>query len=265
MAIAKTRSLVILFVLFLMLLVYTLPARLVVPVLTPESAGVYLQNIDGFWHKGTASSVNIYVAGVAVPLQNMSWDCSLLSLLVGRLSADIRAEFSGKPIEFTASRSAGGDLSVDNLFADINFDDIRPLMRQLIVPIDGGLILRDVELGYNGSWFEHLDGRAQLTNLVTEMPIGPLEIGDITFLLSTAEDGSNADERNVSGKLQADIIEYQGSYGLDGSVFMQQNGALEAFLTSMPDSTVPPMIVQQMSMIFGPPTNGQFTFNYSDE
>jgi len=263
--VVSKRGIALLLAIFFLGLLYTFPARIFIPMLNPERAGVYLQGVEGFWHRGGARSLEIHSVDLSIRLHDVQWDAWASSLLIGRAGAELEAKFSGKPVRFSISRNTAGDLDIHNLSADILFADIRPILRQLIVPVDGRLILQEVDLGFDGRWFDYFRGNAELKNLVATMPVGPLSIGDMTFELSQADSAQPASDQ-AGLPLQAEIIEYSGDYGLGGSVSMQQsNWAVVANLSSRPDPAVPPMIVQQMGLLFGPPVNGQFTLNYSDE
>ena len=190
-------------------------------------------------------------------LENVHWNVSLSKLLLANASAELTANFSGRAVRATVSRSLFGNSSVSKLSAMLNFDDIRPLMRTLVVPVNGSIELREVSFDHDGEWITGLSGTSTLRQLSAIAPLGEITLADeIVLSLSTAEDAATR-------SLEAAVTKYTGQFGLEGNASLQRGFNYAINLSSMPDGTVEPMILQQMGMIFGPPVQGQYFFEYS--
>lgn len=249
------RFIAIAVILFCVTATYTLPAKLLVSAVGVSNAGVYLQGASGYWHDGRAQTLHIALPDYAVQLQNVAWDLSFSKLLLGQLSADLTARFAGRDARATVSRSLFGTTAVADLSMMIDFDDIRPLMNNLIVPLNGRVELRDVSLAYDGSWISKASGIARISQLSASVPLGELAIGNFDLVM--------AQDNATSAPLRAEIANYAGAFGLTGDAQLQADRSYELGLISEPDGTVQAIVLQQMGMIFGPPTQGQYAFEYA--
>ncbi|MFK8018316.1 MAG: type II secretion system protein N [Pseudomonadales bacterium] len=243
---------------FFLVLFFTMPAKLLLSMLGLQRVGIYFQGSQGYWHKGESQLLQLRIQGHTLQLEDVVWNVSLSKLMLANASAELTANFSGRTLRATISRSLFGSSSVSELSAMLNFDDIRPLMRTLIVPVNGSIELRDVSFDHDGEWITSLSGTSIFRQLSAIAPLGEIALGDeLVLSLSVADDDT------ATGSLEANLIKYTGQFGLEGSATLAPNLKYAIKLTSVPDGTVEPIIVQQMGMIFGPPVQGQYFFEYS--
>ncbi len=240
--------------LFLVLLLLTAPARVLVTSLGLHRAGLYFHGVSGRWHEGESRELQIHTPSAAVRLADVRWDLKLSQLFLGRFAAEFTARFSEQPVAVNVSHSLFGETRVNGLTVGFSLLEIKPLLRDLLIPLDGFVRIEDLSFSYSNSWFTFLQGRVQLRSLLASLPAADIDIGDLLLELKLAEsDGRKA-------PLLAESIDYQGRYGIDVNLRMQPNRSYTLTLGSRPDDTVPTTLVQQMGMLFGPPLNGRHQF-----
>ena len=248
------KILFVLFCLFLVGLVYSAPARLLLAPLNLDQQGVYLQGVNGKWFNGGSDVFQVSTPQYDVQLQNLKWDIQFSRLLEGQLGVDIAAEFAGRPITADVAVAPDGTVTVSNLKGTVSFSDIAPLV-SADVPIQGMAHTEKLSFTLKQGWPHDIDGVVAINNVTVVSPIITLVLGNMTLQLSDIEAAQPA-------TVLAEIIEYQGQYGLQGQFELDQSSHYQLVLSSKPDDTLDPLIAGQMQMFFGAPMNGRFSFEY---
>ncbi|MFK7731601.1 MAG: type II secretion system protein N [Pseudomonadales bacterium] len=251
------RSKLILSVGFVLTLIATAPAREVISAIGLDRFGVYLSGTSGVWHKGKSESLEIQLPQFAVRINSAQWDLSIWRLLLGQVAADINGEFAGKPVQFFFVQSLFGQTQLRNLSLELGSRELQPLLRSLIVPLRVDLQAQNINLIYKDGWFKAASGKLQLRNVSASMPAATINAGSALLNLSMSETSSES-----GAPLRLTIESYQGAYGLSGNAEILPNREYGLNLASEPDGTIEPMILQQMGLIFGPPKQGKYRFDY---
>ncbi len=251
------RSKLILGVGFVLTLIVTAPAREVISVIGLDRLGIYLNGTSGVWHKGQSESLQVQLPRFAVRIDSVQWRISVWRLLLGQVAADINGEFAGKPVQFFVVQSLFGQTQLRDLSFELGAAELQPLLRSLIVPLRGELQAQNINLIYKDDWIKAASGKLQLRNVSASMPAATINAGSVLLNLSMPET-SNAQ----GAPLRLTIASYQGAYGLSGHAEVLPKREYRLNLASEPDGTVEPMILQQMGMLFGPPSQGKYHFEY---
>ncbi len=243
------------FCLFLIGLVFTAPARLLLSQLNLENQGLYLQGVDGKWFQGRSDVFQISTPHYDIQLHDFEWELKFSHLLKGQLGADLKAQFAGRPLTAEVLASPDGQVTVNHFKGAVSFSDISSLV-SADVPIQGLAHTDDLSFRLIQGWPNTLEGVVRLNNVSVVSPIITLVLGNMDLKLSDIENA-----RPPSALAQ--IIDYQGQYGLQGQFELDQAGSYALALSSKPDDTLDPLIARQMQMFFGSPLNGRFSFEYS--
>lgn len=251
------RSKLILGVGFVLTLIATAPAREIVSAVGLERFGVYLSGTSGYWHRGHSESMQVQLPEYAVRIDSVQWNLSLWRIFLGQIAADINAEFAGKPVTFFVVQSLFGQTQIRELSLELGSRELQPLLQSLIVPLRGDLQAQNINLIYKDGWITAASGKLQLRKVSATMPAATISAGSVLLNLSTPE--TSAEQ---GAPLWLTIESYQGAYGLSGRAEILPDRKYRLDLASEPDGTIEPMILQQMGMIFGPPTQGKYRFEY---
>lgn len=251
------RSKLILGVGFVLTLIVTAPAREVISAIGLDRFGVYLNGTSGVWHKGQSESLQVQLPQFAIRIDSVKWRISVWRLLLGQVAADINGELAGKPVQFFVVQSLFGQTQLRDLSLELGSEELQPLLRSLIVPLRGDLQAQNISLIYKDDWIKAASGKLQLRNVSASMPAATINAGSVLLNLSMPETSDTQ-----GAPLRLTIDSYQGAYGLSGNAEILPSREFKLDLFSEPDGTVQPMILQQMGMLFGPPTQGKYSFEY---
>lgn len=251
------RSKLILGVGFVLTLIATAPAREVISALGLDRFGIYLSGTSGVWHKGQSESLQVQLPEYAIRIDSVQWRLSVWRLLLGQAAADINGTFAGKPVQFFVVQSLFGQTQLRDLSLELGSEELQPLLRALIVPLRGTLQAQNINLIYKAGWIKAASGKLQLRNISASMPAATINAGSLLLNLSMPETSDNQ-----GAPLRLTIESYQGAYGLSGNAEVLPNREYRLNLASEPDGTIEAMILQQMGMLFGPPTQGKYRFDY---
>lgn len=238
-------------VLFVLLLILSMPARVLLSFVDVTQFGIYAQAVSGPWYAASSQRVRVQTPGLAVDLTNLKWRIKPLSLLSGRLMLALDAEFAQRPVQADVGIGVGGRVFVQHLHAAVPMQEFAPLMTRLTFPVDGQINLQDVSLELHQQWPTELRGKVLLTNVTLTLPVQLLDVGDVLLGL-----GMQDNDAVVA------IIENDGQLGLGGQLALAANRRFGLLLTSTPSDQLSRELRQQMQALLGNPDNGKFSLRY---
>ncbi len=237
--------------LFVLLLIFTMPARVLLAFVDVTQFGVYAQGVSGPWYAADAARVRVITPELAVDLTNLKWRLRPLALLRGRIMLALNAEFAQRPVEAVVGASVGGRLFAQNLRAALPLQEFQPLMTNLLFPVDGQVNLQDISLELKQQWPVQLSGNVLLANMTVTTPVQLLEVGDVVL-------GLEMEDNDVA----VPIIENNGQLGLGGQLTLKAERRFGLLLTSTPSEQLSRELKMQMQAMLGQPDNGQFSLRY---
>lgn len=238
-------------VLFVLLLIFSMPARVLLSFVDVTQFGVYAQGLSGPWYAAHATRVRVQASDVAVELTNVKWRAQPLALLRGRFMLALAAEFAQRPVRATVGVSIAGRVIVQHLQAAVAMQEFAPLMTGLAFPIDGQIDVQDVSLELLQRWPAELDGKVLLTNVTLTTPVQLLAVGDVLLGLGMRDND-----------VLLEIMENSGQLGLDGQLTLAADHRFGLLLTSTPSEQLSRELRMQMQALLGNPDNGKFSLRY---
>lgn len=237
--------------LFVLLLVVTMPARVLMAFVDVTQFGVYMQGVSGPWYAAHAARVRVVTPELAVDLGNLKWRVQPLAMLRGRLMLALQAEFAQRPVEATVGAGIGGRVYAQQVRAALPLNEFAPLMTNLLFPVDGQINLQDISLELKQQWPVQLTGKVLLANMTVTTPVQLLEVGDVLL-------GLEMEDNDVV----VPIIENSGQLGLGGRLTLSEEHRFGLLLTSTPSDQLSRELQAQMQAMLGRPDNGQFSLRY---
>ncbi|MGI9292672.1 MAG: type II secretion system protein N [Pseudomonadales bacterium] len=237
--------------LFVLLLVLSMPARVLLSFVDVTQFGLYAQGVSGPWYAASSTRVRLQTPSAAIDLTNLEWRVMPLALLRGRFMLALDAEFAQRPVEAAVGIGVSGRVFVQHLSAAVPMREFAPLMTQLTFPIDGQINLQDVSLELQQGWPSELHGKVLLTDVTLMLPIQLLAVGDV--LLGLGMQGND---------ILLAIIENNGQLGLGGQLTLAADRRYGLLLNSTPSEQLSPELRRQMQTMLGNPENGQFSLRY---
>ena len=237
--------------LFVLLLILTMPARVLLAFVDVTKFGVYAQGVSGPWYAAHAARVRVVTPELAVDLTNLKWRVQPLALLRGRFMLALNAEFAQRPVEATVGAGIGGRVFAQNVRAALPLQEFAPLMTNLLFPVDGQINLQDVSLELKQQWPAELSGNVLLANMTVTTPVQLLDVGNVLL-------GLEIEDNNVV----VPVIENNGQLGLGGKLTLEQARRFGLLLTSTPSDQLSSELQTQMQAMLGQPDNGQFSLRY---
>jgi hypothetical protein len=203
-----------------------------------------LTGVEGTLWTGRAAAGT--VGGLS--LRDVNWDIHVLRLLIGRLSAEVKAQLSDGGLSANVTITPGGRLALTGVRASTSLPTLKG-----VLPVSGTQGRADVSL----SRLELDDGR--LVEVVGELKLADLEItplmstgprrlvpiGNYTVqFLDSSGKGVNATFRDTGGPLEVTgtlVMDNARAYTLDGMVKPRSDAPQElinglAVLTQDPDA-----------------------------
>jgi general secretion pathway protein N len=227
---------------YLAFILVSFPAGTAYALFAPRE--LVLTGIQGTLWAGRAA------AGAAgnLALRDISWDLHVLRLLIGRFSAEIRAQLSDGGFSGNVTITPGGRVALTGVRASTSLPTLKA-----ILPVSGTQGRADVSL----SRLELDDGR--LVEVVGELKLADLEItplvavgprrlvpiGDYTVqFLESSGKGVNATFRDTGGPLEVTgtlVVDNARAYTLDGMIKPRADASQEilnglAVITQDPDA-----------------------------
>lgn len=245
------RFLLPIILLFVLLLIVSMPARVLLSFVDLTQFGVYAQGVSGPWYAASSKRVRVQTPSFAVDLTKIKWRLKPLALLRGRFMLALDTEFAQRPVEAAVGVGIGGRVIVQHLHATVPMQEFAPLMTKLAFPIDGQINLQDVSLELHQQWPAELRGKVLLTDVTLTLPIQLLEVGDVLLGLGMQDDD-----------MLLAIIENSGQLGLGGQLTLAANHRFGLLLTSTPSEQLSRELRMQMQTLLGNPDNGKFSLRY---
>lgn len=223
---------------FMLWLIATIPARLVLAHVSNAVPMFYAEGVSGTIWSGSAARVVINAAGFSQDLGETHWQLHPTALLLGRLSVSLNARNGREHVTTDASVSLGGKIRLSNTDISLPASIIRsyaPLPAQ----IDGTLSLQMKSAAISSSVLDELDGVITWQDAQIDFSGTPVKIGGVVAQLSLGD----------KGHYQVVLSDLGGDLGVAGQVlFMPQerNWSADVKLTPRPglDPTVAGMITQ---------------------
>ncbi|MGI9286220.1 MAG: type II secretion system protein N [Pseudomonadales bacterium] len=238
-------------VFFLLLLILSMPARVLLSFVDITQFGIYAQGVSGPWYAASSQRVRVQTPSLAVDLTNLKWRVKPLASLRGRFMLALDAEFAQRPVQAVVGISVGGRVFVQHLHAAVPMQEFAPLMTRLTFPIDGQINLQDVSLELHQQWPVELRGKVLLTEVTLTLPIQLLDVGDVLLGL-----GMQDKDAVVA------VIENDGQLGLGGQLTLAANHRFGLLLTSTPSAQMSRELRVQMQAMLGNPDKGKFSLRY---
>lgn len=247
----KLKYLIAAILVYLFFLVYHLPASVVFSQLQlPRN--IVIKDISGSIWSGQASSVAIRVNGITLDVGSLGWNLNVFSLLLGKVSADIKVNKESEYLSTNLAYHLSGLINLEETEFSINLETLQPLTygmpftysglirgklqnvffkKNEVMAMTGRVTLNGIKLvspqqQHFGDYLVELDaGENDDTRANFKDAGGPVEV---TGLLKVQKDSSYS----VSARLFArekqleNVLGFLGSRDGSGRVNFQYNGRL---------------------------------------
>jgi len=181
-----------------------------------NTMGVQLGSVSGTLWQGKARTINIQ----GVVLRETEWEIAPLTLLIGKLSMDIRSDLPGGFASGHFSLSAGGTLAVSNLEMAT---DIEPFSKALNLPTAVGKVSARIDyLEVSDGWFRSLVGTARIGNFV----LVPRQ-GTQSAVTVGMEALFNVEEISEDKTLTGTVKDIDGPFEVDAELFLAPPASYE--------------------------------------
>jgi general secretion pathway protein N len=223
---------------FILWLIATIPARLVLAHVSNAVPSFYAEGVTGTVWSGKAARIVISAAGINQDLGETQWQLHPLALLLGKLSVTVDARNGRDRFATDASFSLGGRLSLSDTDVTLPASIIRSWV-PLPAQIDGTLALQLKSLSVANAVADDLDGVLTWQDARIDFSGTPVRIGGVAARLSLGD----------KGQYKVALADLGGDLGIAGQLlYMPQdrNWSADVQLTPRPglDPNVAAMIGQ---------------------
>jgi general secretion pathway protein N len=238
---------------FLLWLIATIPARLVLAHVSNAVPMFYAEGVSGTIWSGSAARIVINAAGFNQDLGETHWQLHPSALLLGRLSVSLDAKNGREHVTTDASVSLGGRVTLANTDISLPASIIRswaPLPAQ----IDGTLSLQLKSLAMASAIIDDLNGVLTWQDAQVDFSGTPIKIGGVVAQLSLGN----------KGQYQVALSDLGGDLGVGGQLlFMPQerNWAADVKLTPRPG--LDPNVASMISQFGARDASGAISFRQS--
>jgi hypothetical protein len=223
----------------LLFVITNVPARLGVDLL--RSAGVQAGSASGTLWRGEVASLR--VAGLG--LGRTRWVLHPLSLLTGRLSADIDTELPGGFIRGRAEAGLGGRLALIDTEAASPLSNLAPLLG---LPIAGGEANASIQrLVVEDNWPTVAVAELRVGNLPLALPGMMPEPGAIGSFAAVFD----LPELAAGDPLVGELRDLGGALEIDGNISLSPPNNYDIAGLLKPRDSAPPSLTQGL-VLFGP-------------
>jgi len=224
---------------FVLFLLTGLPASVVTGLAGNEA--LRFRGVSGTAWTGEVAALSIG----DYPVRNLGWSLHPLALLLGRLSADIRADIPGGSLRGRLEAGLGG-LALSNFEAGGN---LRPVARAIGLQQAGGRGRVAIEvLGINGGWPRKAVGSLRVTGFPL-LPDGGAP-GDFQLDVTAPEIGED-------GRFSADIKDLGGPLEVSGTLTLSPPGDYELNSLVRPRPDAPSALVDGLSLLGAADASGR--------
>jgi len=235
---------------FILWLIATIPARLVLAHVSNSVPMFYAEGVSGTIWSGSAARVVINAAGFNQDLGETRWQLHPTALLLGRLSVSLDAHNGREHVITDASVSLGGRIRLANADVSLPASIIRswaPLPAQL----DGTLSLQLKSLAIANAVIDDMSGALTWQDAQVDFSGTPIKIGGVLAQLSLGD----------KGQYQIALSDLGGDLGVAGQVlFMPQERNWAADIKLTPRPTLDPMMAGMISQFGARDASGAVTF-----
>lgn len=233
--------------LLLVALFITAPANLLESQLTSKVTGLQTQGVSGgFW---SGQFQQVYYQGIA--LKQLSWNISILSLLSGKIGADITINDSLFQGALSIEKGLSETVKLSKVNAHQSVVELAkylPALRQLHP--QGELVWEDVSLSFTGKNFDLASGVIQWQNAALNIQGDRLSLGTIFLTLNTDK-----------GDILINIHDQQSELDIKG--VLRFNGDRQYQFQVNLSEQLPANISSAVRLMTRPDGKGRLTFSFS--
>lgn len=194
-------------------------------------------NISAAGLSGTILNGNVQNIVIdKIGLQNTKWSAKPLSLLTGRVQADVSLDSSNIKGDFETTY-AGSDVHTNDIDLNGQLSILSPYFERYGLTINGQFDAKFANLHLKDGIPQDADGVLITTN-TSILGIFPLNLGDVNSKFTPQEDGFQIDLNNQNGDLD-----------LSGIIYFTGDGVYNADLTLSKNSRTPENVLQTVQMI----------------
>lgn len=194
---------------FLIWLIATIPARLVLAHVSNALPAFYAEGVSGTIWSGSAARVAITAPGFNHELGQTQWQLHPLALLGGKLALTLDAKNGRDRIASDAAVSLGGRIELRNTDVSLPAALIRnwyPVPAQ----VDGLLSLQLKSLSFANAVIDDLDGALTWQDAQVDFAGAPVKLGTLLAQLSLGDNGA----------YKVDLSDLGGPLGVAGLVLV---------------------------------------------
>lgn len=174
----------------------------------PVAAGWVQSQVPGLRLTGVSGSVFAgrmqYASLNDVTLENVSWQLSPGSLLLGRANVKLKTATDTGHISGDFSRNIFGQTYVQNLNGSASISWLGGFAGYRFLPMDGLLTLHDLDASIKGQKITHGEGKVSLENANWLLIKPAIVFGDFTAAVSSDGETNAIKILNSEGPLKAD-------------------------------------------------------------
>ncbi len=224
-------------------LFYYFPATLAARLQTWVAPELQLYGASGTLLHGHA--VAAQVRGLI--FEKAEWEWQPLALLLGRFSAEVRAETQRQPVAGRVSLGPGSRLRLYDFTALLETAQLGPLLGMRWLPVDGQLDVVLDELRIKGRQPRHAEGQLKLRGAQWRLLQPPAALGDLRAELRTEDD-----------RIIADLSSDPGPLKLGGQVELDEEGGYKVDLRLQPGSEADSSLMNMLRGLGQPDADGAY-------
>jgi general secretion pathway protein N len=231
----------------LVFLISSLPARVVLAIVTPAEISTF--GVNGTIWQGSARIIGFN----GQQFRNTEWQLSIPRLFIGQIGGDFKTRWGDGFMEGFGTISLTGTIILGETRASFNAASLEPLLG--IPRVGGQVSLQLSELEVKENWPYRLVGTGEIRNFSSPlMGTGPADIiGNVSLDFDTA---TETDGDAITGKL----TDLGGPLELKGNLLLRPPGSytLKARLKARPDA--PEALSKNLEFLGPPEADGMRVF-----
>lgn len=218
---------------YLVFLIATVPAPLVLNKLGVRLAPLTVYDVSGSLWSGHTGTVNY----AALRIMNLDWSLHPLALLLGRLETGWSLDDPALRGNGALGRTLGGTQYLSNVQATAELQALQSSgLLKILLPVNGQVQFALDTLRYSDGKLSAAEGSIDIKNIATTVPA--LALGDFHIKLETQQAGIKATLSDVKGALRAQgvaMIKPDGSYQFTGNFSARDpsQASLQQYLSLM--------------------------------
>jgi Bacterial type II secretion system protein N. len=188
--------------------------------------------LSGTIMKGNVQSLVIDKIGI----QNTKWIAKPLSLLTGKVQADVSINSSNIKGDFETTY-AGSNVRTNDIDLNGDLSLLSPYFERYGLTVNGQFDAKFAELHLKNGIPHHADGILNTSN-TTILGLFPLNLGNVVSEFSPQDDGFQINLNNQDGELD-----------VSGVIYITANGVYNADLTLSKNSRTPENVLKTVQLI----------------